>query len=217
MSRLVNVRRSLSYANVVASLALFVALGGSSYAAVAITGKDVRDGSLTGADIRNHSLTAADVKPGSLLASDFKPGQLRGVVGGASTWTYHQDVGGANRISDLPALPGLAQATIVCGPDNDGTGFLYLHNAGASKLDLVADLHSTGDANPDQLLQRPVDAGGVTSFRLAPGISQLTLQLSPAAVTDPGPVATMTASYVGAPQRCDLTAAASYEDPGPGG
>jgi len=56
----------LTYANVVASLALFVALGGSSYAAVSITGKEVRDGSLTSRDVRNHSLLARDFKAGQL-------------------------------------------------------------------------------------------------------------------------------------------------------
>ena len=66
----------LSYANVVASVALFVALGGSSYAAVSLTGKDVRDGSLTGRDIHDGSLTSRDVRNHSLLARDFKIGQL---------------------------------------------------------------------------------------------------------------------------------------------
>jgi hypothetical protein len=49
-------RRRLSYANVIATLALFVALGGTSYAAIKITGKDVQNGSLTGADIKKHSV-----------------------------------------------------------------------------------------------------------------------------------------------------------------
>lgn len=66
----------LTYANVVATLALFAALGGSSYAAVAITGKQVRDGSLSGRDVHNASLTGQDVRDASLLAADFKPGQL---------------------------------------------------------------------------------------------------------------------------------------------
>ncbi|HLM08217.1 MAG TPA: hypothetical protein VK307_00805 [Thermoleophilaceae bacterium] len=66
----------LTYSNVVASLALFAALGGSSYAAVAITGKQVRDNSLTGRDIHNASLTTKDVRDQSLLASDFRAGQL---------------------------------------------------------------------------------------------------------------------------------------------
>jgi hypothetical protein len=49
-------RHRLSYANIVATLALFVALGGTSYAAIKITGKDVRNGSLSGADIKKHSV-----------------------------------------------------------------------------------------------------------------------------------------------------------------
>jgi hypothetical protein len=79
-----SLRRHLTYANVVATLALFVALGGSSYAAIKVTGKNVKNSSLTGADVRNNSLTGKDIKliksgdvsDGSLLAKDFKAGQL---------------------------------------------------------------------------------------------------------------------------------------------
>lgn len=62
----------ISYANVVATLALFIALGGSSYAAIVITGKNVK----------NNSLTTKDIKNRSLLKKDFKAGQLpRGPAG----------------------------------------------------------------------------------------------------------------------------------------
>lgn len=60
----------------VATLALFVALGGSSYAALTITGKNVKDHSLTAQDIRSNSLTTRELKDGSLLARDFAAGQL---------------------------------------------------------------------------------------------------------------------------------------------
>ena len=66
--------RTPSHAVVVAYLSLFVALGGSSYAAVKITGKNVTNNSLTGRDIKN--LGTADVKNRSLLSKDFKAGQL---------------------------------------------------------------------------------------------------------------------------------------------
>jgi hypothetical protein len=69
-------RIRLTYANVVATMAMFAALGGSSYAAISITGKQVRDASLSGRDIRNGSLTSRDVHDGALLARDFKVGQL---------------------------------------------------------------------------------------------------------------------------------------------
>jgi hypothetical protein len=75
-----------TYGGVTATIALFVALAGTSYAAVTISGSNVRNGTLTGADvksgslsgsdIRNSSITASDVKNGSLLAADFQPGQL---------------------------------------------------------------------------------------------------------------------------------------------
>jgi hypothetical protein len=48
----------LSYANVTATLALFVALGGRAYAAATISGADVVDESLTGADIKGKSATS---------------------------------------------------------------------------------------------------------------------------------------------------------------
>jgi len=77
-------RPHLTYANVVSSLCLFVLLGGTSYAAVVITGRNVMDSSLTGKDVRNNSLNGkdvtnlgtADVKDASLLAKDFKTGEL---------------------------------------------------------------------------------------------------------------------------------------------
>jgi hypothetical protein len=56
-----------------ATLAVFVALGGTSYAALVVTGKNVKDSSLTGADIKNRSLTSADFK-GSIAGPDGAPG-----------------------------------------------------------------------------------------------------------------------------------------------
>jgi hypothetical protein len=47
--------------NAVAFLALFVALGGSSYAAFKVDGGDVKNGSLTGVDIKNGSLLGIDL------------------------------------------------------------------------------------------------------------------------------------------------------------
>lgn len=65
-----------SYSNVTATLALFVALGGTSYAVATIDGRDVKNGSLSGRDIRDSSLKGKDVKNESLKAADFKEGQL---------------------------------------------------------------------------------------------------------------------------------------------
>jgi hypothetical protein len=69
-------RTCLTYANVMATIAVFLALGGSSYAALKISGKQVADHSLTGRDIKNGSLKSRQIKNRSLLARDFKAGQL---------------------------------------------------------------------------------------------------------------------------------------------
>jgi hypothetical protein len=53
-------RKRITYANVAATLALFLALGGSAYA-VSVNGADVVNGSLTGKDIKNNSIKPRDV------------------------------------------------------------------------------------------------------------------------------------------------------------
>jgi hypothetical protein len=62
-----------SPAVLIAVLALFVALGGPSYAAKQITGKQIKNNSVTGKDIKNNSLTGKDIKDGSLSAKDLAP------------------------------------------------------------------------------------------------------------------------------------------------
>lgn len=85
-------KRLPSPATVIASLALLLALGGTSIAAVgalprgsvgtaqlrpgAVTTGKIRDGTVTSADIANGGVVSADVRNGSLLRGDFAPGQL---------------------------------------------------------------------------------------------------------------------------------------------
>jgi hypothetical protein len=74
-------RIRLSYANVVASLALFAALGGSSYAAISLPAgsvgtKQLHKRAVTGAKIKKNAITGGKVKDGSLLKQDFAAGQL---------------------------------------------------------------------------------------------------------------------------------------------
>jgi hypothetical protein len=59
-------RRQLSYANVMATLAVFIALGGTSYATLQLTGRDVRDGSLTGRDLQRDSLGGRPIRESRL-------------------------------------------------------------------------------------------------------------------------------------------------------
>jgi hypothetical protein len=59
-------RRHLTYSNVMATLAVFIALGGTSYAAITLTGRDVKDGSLTNRDLKRNTLGGNRIKESRL-------------------------------------------------------------------------------------------------------------------------------------------------------
>ena len=58
--------RRPSAAVVISMIALFVALSGTGYAALTITGKNVKNGSLTGSDVKKDSLGGANIKESTL-------------------------------------------------------------------------------------------------------------------------------------------------------
>jgi hypothetical protein len=63
---LTRIYRRLSYANVVATLALFIALGGSSYAVSKISGSQIRNGSITGKKLKRNTLGGARIRESRL-------------------------------------------------------------------------------------------------------------------------------------------------------
>jgi hypothetical protein len=123
-------KAQLSPALVISMIALFVSLGGAGYAAVSVTGKDVKNSSLTGKDVKNSSLTTSDVKNKSLLANDFKSGQLpqgaqgpqglqggKGDTGAAGPFPDELQSGktlrGTYAIDYMAAAPGAAQRASI--------------------------------------------------------------------------------------------------------
>lgn len=59
-------RARLTYANVVATLALFIALGGSSYAVSKISGSQIRNASIAGKKLKRNTLGGARIKESRL-------------------------------------------------------------------------------------------------------------------------------------------------------
>jgi hypothetical protein len=92
------IRCHLTYANVIATLALFVALGGSAYAA-----SKLPKNSVTAKQIKNSSVTSPKVKDGSLLSKDFKAGQLPGGASGPRGASGPQGVPGQTGPPGNPA------------------------------------------------------------------------------------------------------------------
>jgi hypothetical protein len=117
---LAQLRSRLTYANVIATLALFVALGGSSYAAITITGKNVKDGSLTGKDVKNRSLATTDLSKKAVKSLTGKKG-----AGGARGAQGPQGAQGApaptNSITGANVVDNSLTTADFAGTDGSGT------------------------------------------------------------------------------------------------
>ena len=59
-------RHRLTYANVMATIAVFIALGGSSYAALTISGSDIRNRSIAGKKLKRNTVTGKQVRESRL-------------------------------------------------------------------------------------------------------------------------------------------------------
>lgn len=75
---IVRVRRLLSFSNVIACLALFVALGGTVYAAGKISGKQIKRNSLPGNRIKPKTIQPNRIKPKSLTGRQIRANSLTG-------------------------------------------------------------------------------------------------------------------------------------------
>jgi hypothetical protein len=63
---LTKLRHHLTYANVMATAAVFIALGGSSYAALRISGSDIRNRSIAGKKMKRNTLASRQIKESRL-------------------------------------------------------------------------------------------------------------------------------------------------------
>lgn len=94
-----------SPALVISLIALFVALGGTGYAALKVSGKNVKNRSLTGKDIKRNSLGRNEVKESSL-----------GKVGSAGRADSAGSAGSAGSAANSSALGGRAPSAYLPGP-----------------------------------------------------------------------------------------------------
>ena len=70
-------RERLTYANVMSTIAVFLAIGlGGAYAADKITSKDLAKGSVKSKAIKNRTIVGKDVKDGSVSGADIEDGAI---------------------------------------------------------------------------------------------------------------------------------------------
>lgn len=65
------ISRPLTYANVVATLALVLVVGGGSALALTVTGAQIKSGTITYKDVKANTLTGGNIRNGSVAAGDL--------------------------------------------------------------------------------------------------------------------------------------------------
>ena len=77
---LFKLRSYLTFANVIAMIALFVALSGTSYAVSKVGAKDIRKNAVRGKHIKRNQITTGDIRNGTVRAGDLAPGLIGGTL-----------------------------------------------------------------------------------------------------------------------------------------
>lgn len=126
------VRHRPSPAMIVAMVALFVALSGASYAALArntVGTKQIKKNAVTAAKIKRNAVNSSKVKNGSLLATDFAAGQVpagpagpagpQGSQGPAGVAVAYARVGSTGTLD--PGTPPQNKGIVQANIEHDGT------------------------------------------------------------------------------------------------
>jgi hypothetical protein len=155
---LAKIRAAATYANVIATLALFLALGGGAYAALklpkaSVGTKQLKTGAVVSSKVGDHSL----------LAKDFKPGQLpAGAIGPQGP----QGTQGVQGEQGVPGTPGTPATSLFAYVSHDGIA-VYGKGVVAANVDSNSLFTVTFDRNLDHCV--PTGNVGVGNPGAAPG------------------------------------------------
>lgn len=68
--------RHLTFSNVIAVVALFIALGGAAYAGSKLNGKNIVNGSIGGGKLKNETITANKIKKGTITGAQIEANSI---------------------------------------------------------------------------------------------------------------------------------------------
>ncbi len=159
-------RRHLSYANVVSSLALFCALGGGAVAAV-----NLRSGEVKSRHVARNAITSLKVRDFSLLRRDFRRNQLPRGARGAPGTPGAQGAAGSDA-----SVNGVAAGGALAGTyPNPG---IAAGAVGSAQL-------AGGSVGAAQRALTPLVHAGVFPFNDVPTNVQTTFTLATSTTSDP--------------------------------
>jgi hypothetical protein len=198
-----------SHSTAVAYLALFAALGGTAYAAVTVTGKNIKNGTITGKDVKNRSLGTKKLSAKALgsLTGKQGPAGPQGVPGAtgpmgsqgpqgppgptASSSVRKEPATGtalnpSATVIDLASVndSGDRQITTTFAGRIMATGHAIAYNASAVSGEFRCQLLISDGTGPNNGLT-PMSSRGVSTTQAVSGVGQ-TQTLTGAAVKPPG-------------------------------
>ena len=142
-------RKRLTFSNVIALLALFIALGGTSYAVTALPKNSVgtqqlKKNAVTGVKVKNGSLSSADFAAGTLLKGDTGASGATGATGATGPQGATGAAGPAG--AQYSSVDGDSQTNpIESNAVSVASGDIYLDQAG--KYAMFARFDTTLTAN----------------------------------------------------------------------
>jgi hypothetical protein len=143
------IKARLTFANVISLIALFVALGGTGYAAIklpknSVTSKTIKKGAVTNAKLGKNAVTSSKVKNGSLLKVDFAAGQLPAGAQGPQGIQGSPGTNGTNGTDGAQGPAGIAAAYARVAAD----GTLLPNVVGTDFPNGTKDIEQTMITNP---------------------------------------------------------------------
>ena len=170
---LTSFRSRLTFANVVAVMALFISLGGFSYAAVQVGSKQIVNNSIRSRDIRNGGVASRDVKNGTIRTDDIANGRV-------ATVDLADNAVDSGKLADNAVGTGkLADGAVSSGKLADGSVGNADLDPGAAVAKGFASVAATNVDGPAQVLsfggqQTSTAADGVSAVRVGTGIYDVT-------------------------------------------
>ena len=158
-------RQKLTYSNISATLALVLALGGTSYAAATIDSSDIQNGAIKANDLDQGSVGSAQVIDGSLRLIDLSTTNKKTLGAGASmTNPASQTLGRSSTVAYDPAT-----ATVLGTLDLQSGAYIARASATFS-----GPVGGASDAQPTEIFCRFGEVGGeatIARFDLDDSIS----------------------------------------------
>jgi hypothetical protein len=114
---LIKLRSHLSFANVIAMVALFVALGGTSYAVTKVGAKNIKKNAVRSKHIKKSNVTSGDIRNRTIRSQDLAPGLIGGTLestaGQARRDAGPTGVAGSTNYTTVATLGGLQPGAYV--------------------------------------------------------------------------------------------------------